>query len=112
MIFDQFDVVVVPFPFSDGPKSKRRKALVISNQKFNKANKNTILLMITSAVKSHWTFDVSIKNLDQAGLSKKCVVRMKSFTLDNALLLERCGRLSSNDASNVLKSWKQTCSIA
>jgi mRNA interferase MazF len=112
MTFDQFDVVTVPFPFSDGPQSKRRKALVISHNEFNRANQNTMLLMITSATQSSWLNDVSIQDLKSAGLNKKCVVRMKSFTLDNSLLLDRCGRLSATDATAVLAAFKKTCAIS
>ena len=108
MICDQFDVVVVPFPFSDLPRSKKRKALVISNRKFNQANGNSILLMITSAVKSKWLFDVPVDDLDTAGLKKNCVVRMKSFTLDNGLLMEICGSLGSKDSARVTDSLKKT----
>ena len=111
MICDQFDVVVVPFPFSDLPKSKKRKALVISNKKFNQANKNSILLMITSAVKSDWLFDVKVSDLGAAGLNKDCVVRMKLFTLDNGLLMEKCGSLVSKDSTQVINAFKKTCSF-
>ena len=112
MICEQFDVVIVPFPFSDLPKSKKRKALIISSKNFNQANGNSILLMITSAVKSDWLFDVSVSDLKIAGLNKDCVVRMKTFTLDNGLLMEKCGSLCTKDASQVLNSFKKTCSFA
>ena len=111
MICDQFDVVVVPFPFSDLPKSKKRKALVISNRKFNQANKNTILLMITSAIKSDWLFDVKVSDLENAGLNKDCVVRMKSFTLDNGLLMKKCGSLATKDSSHVVNSFKKNFTL-
>src|SRR5450759_1259292 len=111
MICDRFDVVVVPFPFSYLPKSKKRKALVISNKKFNQANGNSILLMITSAIKSDRLFDVKISDLNTAGLNKDCVVRMKSFTLDNGLLMDRCGSLSSKDSAHVINAFKKTCSL-
>ena len=35
MIYSPFDIVKVPFPFSDVPRSKRRKALVLSDPVFN-----------------------------------------------------------------------------
>ena len=111
MICEQFDVVVVPFPFSDLPKSKKRKALVISSRSFNKANESSVLLMITSAAKSEWLFDVAISGLAEAGLNKDCVVRMKTFTLDNGLLLERAGHLRAMDADEVIKAFKKMCSL-
>ncbi len=112
MICEQFDVVVVPFPFSDLPKSKKRKALVISNKSFNKANESSVLLMITSALKSKWLHDVAVSSLTEAGLNKDCVVRLKAFTLDNGLLLERVGRLGSRDSSQVIEAFKKTFSLS
>ncbi len=47
-IYKPFDVVEVPFPFSDVPRSKRRKALVLSAQDFNETSGASILMMITS----------------------------------------------------------------
>jgi mRNA interferase MazF len=35
MTCDTWDVVVVPFPFTDSPASKRRPALVLSLRAFN-----------------------------------------------------------------------------
>lgn len=43
MICKPYDVVEVPFPFIDSPKSKSRKALVISAESFNRNNKATVL---------------------------------------------------------------------
>ncbi len=112
MICEQFDVVVVPFPFSDLPRSKKRKALVISSRNFNKTNESSVLLMITSAHQSQWQFDVTVSNLNVAGLNKSCVVRMKTFTLDNGLLLEHVGHLSSKDASQVIDALRKTFSLS
>lgn len=112
MICEQFDVVVVPFPFSDLPKSKKRKALVISSKDFNKTNGSSVLLMITSATNSKWLFDVSVSDLTKAGLNKNCVVRIKSFTLDNGLLLDRVGQLSAMDSSRVRDAFKKAFSLS
>jgi mRNA interferase MazF len=101
MIFNPFDIVVVPFPFSDSPKFKRRKALVISTAEFNLRNGHSVLLMITSAPLSKWFLDVPISDLAGTGLNKPCVVRMKTFTLDHGLILEICGRLQSKDIALV-----------
>ena len=112
MICEQFDVVVVPFPFSDLPKSKKRKALVISSKAFNEANGSSVLLMITSSIKSKWLFDVVVSELAEAGLNKECVVRMKSFTLDNGLLFERPGHLGAKDSSQVIEAIRKTFSLS
>ena len=102
MTCSQFDVVDVPFPFSDLPRSKRRKALVLSDRTFNRKNASTLLMMITSASRSAWHLDVSLEQWSEAGLRKPCIARMKMFTLDNGLILGTLGRLEKNDRRRVI----------
>ena len=101
MICSRFDVVDVPFPFSDVPRSKRRKALVLSDSVFNRKNASSLLMMITSAARSAWHLDVSLEQWNQAGLRKPCLARMKLFTLDNGLILRTVGRLTAEDQQRV-----------
>ena len=49
MIYEPFDVVVVPFPFTDSSRKKRRPALVLSQKaKFGALIEHSVLAMITS----------------------------------------------------------------
>lgn len=91
------DVVVVPFPFTDRDASKRRPALVCSTEEFNGATRLVVLAMITSAAHVAWPGDVAITDLAAAGLSARSTVRWKVFTLDQAFVLRRAGRLASSD---------------
>lgn len=105
MKFDRFDVVLVPFPFTDRHSQKRRPALVLSGHaSFNCKTQHVVCAMITSAAHSEWPLDVCITQPDLAGLPKACVIRMKLFTLDDSLILKRLGRLSEIDASSVSKA--------
>ena len=97
MICEVFSVVEMPFPFSDLPRSKRRKALVLSDVAFNRRNGATILMMITSAAASTWYLDVKLVEWRAAGLRKACVARAKLFTLDNRLILGEVGALAPMD---------------
>jgi len=102
MTFKAFDVVVVPFPFTDRATTKRRPALVLSDAaNFNKQAGHSVLTMITSAKNSDWPLDVEIKDLDAAGLSSASIVRMKLFTLDDRLIVRRAGKLANQDRMNV-----------
>ncbi len=100
---DRFDVVVVPFPFSEKSESKRRPALVISNRRFN-ASGNTVLAMITTNDHHPWPGDYSITDLEETGLPSHCIVRLKLFTLDNRLILRQLGRLGDSDRKQVASS--------
>jgi len=100
--FDQFDVVVVPFPFTDRTSNKRRPALVVSNAtQFNTLMGQSVLAMITSAKNSDWPLDTEISDLDSAGLPSASLVRMKLFTLDHQLVIRKAGSLSRHDQTAV-----------
>jgi mRNA interferase MazF len=84
-----FDIVVVPFPFTDQNIDKKRPALVLSNDVFNEATDNCVLAMITSAKNPEWPLDIRISSLQKAGLSAPSKIRMKMFTLDGRLILKK-----------------------
>ncbi len=104
MICEPFAVVNVPFPFSDLPRSKRRKALVLSTREFNHRSGATVLMMITSATHSQWYLDVPLASWQAAGLLKPCVARAKLFTLDNRFIIDRVGSLAPGDAAAIARS--------
>ena len=105
MIYEPFDVIVVPFPFTDSSRTKKRPALVLS-QKSNFGSKieQSVLAMITSQKNDPWPLDIPIKNKKQSGLTALSLVRMKIFTLDNRFILRKIGHLSKTDQNQVKKS--------
>lgn len=106
MICEPYSVVVVPFPFTDQNQVKRRPALVLSKSEYQKQNHHVTLLMITSAKHSAWPDDYLLQHLDITGLTSSSLVRQKIFTLDIQLILERIGKLSSRDKTEVIKRLK------
>ncbi|QQR82024.1 MAG: type II toxin-antitoxin system PemK/MazF family toxin [Deltaproteobacteria bacterium] len=106
--YNAFDVVTVPFPFTDSSKNKRRPALVLSSKTyFNEKVKHSIMAMITSAKNDAWPLDVIIGDLQKAGLSSPSVVRMKLFTLDHRLVVSKIGTLSEKDRKEIRASLTQ-----
>jgi len=105
MIYEPFDVVVVPFPFTESARTKKRPALVLSQATdFGSIIEHTILAMITSQKNDPWPLDVVIKNRKSSGLAAPSVVRMKLFTLDNRFILRKIGHLSKTDQTQVKQS--------
>ena len=103
MTFDKFDIVVVPFPFTDKTTSKRRPALVLSDKaNFNKKVGQSVLAMITSAKNSDWPLDTEISDLDSAGLPSASIIRMKLFTLDDQFIIRKAGTLAFSDQEQVI----------
>lgn len=75
--FDRYDVVVVPFPFTDKTSTKRRPAIVLSSTAgFNRESQHAVMAMVTSATESPWPLDVQINDLNSAGLNLPCAVRL------------------------------------
>ena len=101
MIFKAFDIVVVPFPFTDRDATKRRPALVVSNELFNQQHDNLILAMITTTTDKDWPSDVSLTHWQEAGLKIACHLRSKLFTLHQNLVLKTAERLTSRDVKFV-----------
>ncbi len=102
MTYSQFDVVVVPFPFTDVASSKRRPALVLSSASaFNERVGQSVMAMITTAKHSDWPLDTPLTDLKSAGLKAKSIVRMKLFTIDHQLIQKRLGRLGESDRASV-----------
>jgi mRNA interferase MazF len=99
-IYDQFDVVKVPFPFTDIRSRKVRPALILSPAKnFNNQVDASIVAMITSFKpdRESWPFDMEIIHLKSAGLPVRSIIRMKLFTLDHRLILKQLGSLAGQD---------------
>ncbi|HKK00010.1 MAG TPA: type II toxin-antitoxin system PemK/MazF family toxin [Desulfotignum sp.] len=108
VIYNPFDVVVVPFPFTDSTQRKRRPALVLSrNECFNRKIEHAVLAMITSRKNEPWPLDCQITDKRQSGLTAPSVVRMKLFTLDNRFILRKIGHLSEKDQNNVKQTLSQ-----
>ncbi len=99
MIADPFDVVMVPFPFSDRAQAKLRPALVLSSREFNIEAGSTVLAMITSGKNSRWPGDVPLDRR-AAGLPRPFLARFRILTLDNRLMTGVLGRLSEVDRAN------------
>ena len=102
MTFEIFDVVVIPFPFTDSSSTKRRPALVLSQKaEFGASVQHSVLAMITSQKNAPWPLDTFIQHREQSGLTAASVIRMKLFTLDNRFILRKIGHLSKIDQKQV-----------
>lgn len=112
MTFEAFEVVVVPFPFTDRRTTKRRPALVLSDAAvFNARVGHAVMAMITSAKNRRWPLDVPITDLERAGLPAPSVVRMKFFTLDERLVIRKAGTLAQQDRTELNTNMRRLFAI-
>ena len=96
VICDPWELVVVPFPFTERAAMKRRPALILSKKSFNQSG-HSLMAMITTTMHQPWPGDTNLSGYRDAGLQVPCAVRLKIFTLDNRLILKKTGNLSAGD---------------
>ncbi|WP_313345509.1 type II toxin-antitoxin system PemK/MazF family toxin [Sedimentibacter sp.] len=90
--FIKGDVVVVPFPFSDLSRSKKRPALVVAALKGD----DLILSQITSQdIDDLYSIKIESIDFENGTLNKNSNVRPnKIFTADKNLILYKVGKLN------------------
>lgn len=112
--YDLYEVVKVPFPFTDVKIAKVRPALIISSAKHFNANIGlSVMAMITSIkpTQDSWPADIMIEDLELAGLPVPSIIRFKIFTLDHRLILDRLGKLAKPDVQHVQRKLKEILSL-
>lgn len=102
-----FDVVLVPFPFSNLEEVKRRPCLVLAHFKPARHPEHFIVAMMTSHLEKHFPHDVILENFEKAGLPKPTLVRLaKVVTLEAGIVLKKLGALTPHDRKSVIQEWK------
>ncbi len=101
--YGTWDIVAVPFPYTDRPSEKRRPALVVSQPLLERDHALTWLIMITSASNPGWKSDIAISDHSKAGLPAPSIIRpAKIATVDSSRIVRRLGRLEQKDRARVL----------
>jgi mRNA interferase MazF len=100
-IFEPWDIVRVPFPYTDRPVRHRRPALVIAAGNLQIAHGLLWLAMITSAEHLGWPGDVVISDLGGAGLPAPSIVRPAKIATIDAHDAGRLGTLPPTDREAV-----------
>jgi mRNA interferase MazF len=100
-IFEVWDIVKVPFPYTDRPVRQRRPALVAAAGEIEAAHGLLWLVMITSAENRGWPGDVGISDLRAAGLPAPSIVRPAKIATVDARDAQRLGTLPGADRKAV-----------
>jgi mRNA interferase MazF len=101
IICNKWEIVTVPFPFTDLSSSKKRPALIVSPNNFN-IGKDVVIAFVTSQIPFPLRFgDYELQKWIEAGLPKRSVVRMKFATLDKNLVIKKIGEIEPVDRKEI-----------
>jgi mRNA interferase MazF len=109
-IFEAWDIVKVPFPYTDKPVRQRRPALVIAADELEAAHGLLWLAMITSAANRGWSGDVAVSDIETAGLPIPSIVRPAKIATIEARDAEQLGKLPPKDRSAVRRYLRERLS--
>ena len=99
-----WDLVKVPFPYTNRPVQQRRPALVVAVPDAPGAPELLWVLMVTSAANRGWPGDVAVSDLAVAGLPAPSVVRSAKIATIEAQDAERIGHLPPEDRTKVIEA--------
>jgi mRNA interferase MazF len=109
---EAWDIVKVPFPYTNRPAHQHRPALVIAINNGKADPRLLWVLMITSAENRNWAGDVDIADLDGAGFPVPSVVRTAKIATIDRDMADRIGRLSLPDRRRVIDIVRDRLAVA
>ena len=110
--FEVWDLVKVPFPYTNRPVQQRRPALVVALPQGVGTPALLWVLMVTSAENRGWRGDVLVSDLIQAGLPAASVVRTAKIATIEASDAEQIGRLPVADQGQVVEALRASFAAA
>ena len=91
-------LVLAPFPFTDQTATKKRPAVVVSSDGYNKARPDLILMAITGHLSGYPRIgEVIVSNWKDAGLLKASTIKPILTTVEKSLIIRTLGKLSQPD---------------
>jgi mRNA interferase MazF len=104
ILFKQWDIVLVRFPFTNYFSSKQRPALIVSPVKYNITG-DYIIVYITSNIHSFNKYgDYLLQDWQESGLPKPSLIRMKYATIESQIIIKKIGSLTDFDIENLKSS--------
>ena len=98
-VFNQRDIVLIPFPYTDLTGTKQRPALIISNDKVNKTQ-DRICCLITSKPSKD---GILIQNYESGNLPFKSWIKPhRLFTIDENIIKKKLCKIKDSLHCTVL----------
>lgn len=104
-MYNQREIVLVPFPYSDLSSSKRRPVLIISCNHYNHNFPDALVCVITSNLyKDEYSLCLSNDDLEIGILPEQSVIKChKLFTIEQSQIVKRFSVISQSKLIAVIK---------
>jgi len=101
-MYEQGEILLVPFPFSDLSNIRQRPVLVLSKKEDNSNSEDIIPCGITSNLKdSKYGVLIENENLQRGAIPKKSRIKVnKLFTINRNIVIKSLARIN-------LKTWQE-----
>ncbi len=105
IIFNQREIILIPFPYFDLSGNKKRPALILSNKEYNIKNNNLICCMMSSSTNNlNRGIVLENNNLEFGKLPKKtAVMPSKLFTPDKKIIIKSFGKIEKTKSEEIWK---------
>lgn len=103
-MYNQREIVLVPFPYSDLTSTKKRPVLIVSNNEYNQKYNDVVVAVISSVLRSEdkYSTPLSDDDLDYGFLPEKsCIKVHKLFTIDKKRVLKKFSLLKMDKFDEV-----------
>ena len=101
--YNKWDIILVPFPFTDLTTVQKRPALIVSPDEYNR-HRDVVITFITSKLDGEQRLgDYVLKEWKEAQLPKQSMIRMKFATIDKSIILRKLGKLTEKDIEHYRK---------
>ena len=103
------DLILVPFPFTDQTAIKKRPAVVVSSDIYNRRRMDLIVMAVTSqrSPPGLAVGDCPIVGWKSAGLPKPSHVKPVLATIERGLVLRKLGELDDSDRHALREALQQ-----
>jgi mRNA interferase MazF len=106
--YRKWDIILVPFPFKDLTDAKKRPALVVSPDNYDKSGQDVVIVLLTSRMDvSPRPGDCRIRFWKESGLPKAALLRMKFAAIAQEIIAKRMGRLFQEERSSIRDALKE-----
>ena len=95
IMYNQKEIVLLPFPYSDLTGSKKRPALIISNDKINKTQDKICCLITTNPHRDN--LSITKESFEEGKLPFKSFVKPhRIFTIDENIIIKKICTINSH----------------